>query len=215
MFEISFRKRVVINEQGTAEVIYRVRLRNKSDHPQTPEPFTVIESTPDMVNIRVKDNKGKSLPHKKTVEEGFVGVEVDLRGITLDANKTYDLILQFTLPVMARRFERSYFCKEVFSYSHPMAETCEWVVRYELPELFSRKEFWKEMYVNAPQASEIHTDNGRPEAIEYQFVVPRGSHREISFMFQERYNSKIISLLSFLLGIGLIQLFEWVLSFIF
>jgi len=211
MFEVKIGKELVVNEQGTAEVRYKVRFKNKSNQPQPVASFGIKESTSDVVNIRVKDSKDKSLPYVKTVEEDFVGVAVDLQRITLGVDKTYDLTLRYTIPSMVSRFDHTYFCKEVLVHSHPLAETCEWIITYTLPKLFSKYEFWKETYVNAPQASKIYTEYGR-KVIEHQIVVPKASHREFSFMFQERLNSKIITLLSFLLGVGLIQLVEWLIG---
>lgn len=207
-------KNADINDQGTAQMIVKTRIKNQSEEPQTLAPLKISERTSDVVDIVVRHGKD-SLPYVKLVgERGFVTISVDLKGITLEANETYDLDLRYTVPSRVKRFDHIYFCKDLFTiHEDSSIETYEEIVTYTLPELFSRKEFWKEMTVTAPQASEIYTHWGQ-KVIKYQFVLKRGSYREISFMFQERYNSKILALITFSLGVGFIQLFDWLVSLI-
>lgn len=214
MFEVKVRKQIAIDEHGTAEVTTGIQFKNKSDHPGSLSGFGLGERTSDVVDIKVRDKKGNPLSHRKSVEEDFVNIRVDLEGITVDANKTYNMKVQYTLPSMIKKFDGTYFYKQFYIHSYELAETCEWAVTYELPKLFDRYEFWKELHVSATQASRIYTYNGQ-KIIEHKFVLPKGSHREFSFMFQERYNSKIVALLSILAGVVLRQFFEWLVSLIF
>lgn len=212
MVEVKVRKHIAINKEGTGDVTYRMRFTNQSDQVEALQPLKQTIDSPDIVNIQVSDGKGKSIPYDRWIEKDFVcfGIK-DLGKTTLEPGETYSLTIKFTMPSMARRFNKTYFFRNMEVWGSPVAEATEWTVTHELPKLFSRYNFWKEVYVAAQQASRIYTQDGI-KMIEYQFVLPKESHREVSFMFQERYNSKVVGLLSFLLGVALIQLAEWIVS---
>ena len=73
-------------------------------------------------------------------------------------------------------------------------------VTFQLPKLLKGYEVWKEIHVNAPMASKVYSKNGF-KFVEFHSNISKGSKKELSFMFQERFNSKIISLASFLIGV--------------
>ena len=214
--ELKIRKQVAINEQGTAEVTGRFEYKNKGRKTAIIKPLSLDESTSDVVDIQVSDSKGRLLPFVKKLKDDLISIRVDTEE-TINSDETYSVIIQYTVPFMVKRFDNTYFYKELEIHAEEASEqikTSEWHVIYQLPRLFSKYKFWKEMYVNAPIASRVHTDNGH-KVIECDFSLMRSSSQECSFMFQERYNSKVVALLSFLVGVGLIQFFEWVVSLLF
>jgi len=113
MLEVKLRKQVVINEQGTAEITFRVEYRNNFDHPAPLGFFRFREDTSDVVDIRGKDSKDKSPPYIKFVEEDCVCIDFDLRETSLDVNETYALTVRYTIPSMVKRFDGTYFYKEL------------------------------------------------------------------------------------------------------
>jgi hypothetical protein len=212
MIEVTVGKQVVINKQGSADVTYDVHFRNKSDKAKTLKPLKQTIEVKDAVNIKISDSKGKSIPHEKWTEADFVCIGIkSLEKTKLEPEETYTLTWELTIPSMAKRFDNTYFFSDTEVWRYGVAETTEWTVTHELPRLFSKYSFWKEMHVNAQQASRIYTQDG-VKKVEYQFVLSKGRHREIVFMFQERYNSRVVALASFLLGIVLTQLAGWIVN---
>jgi len=215
LIEAKETEQIVLNERGTSDITITMQLQNKSDKPRGLSDYRFMELRSDIVDIQVTDSSGKSLPHKKEVEADHVWACVDLSDITLKSNEEYSFTVKYISPSAAKRFDSTFFVT-IYSRHNPgsTVKTVEGAYICDLPRLFSKYKFWKEMYVNAPAASRVYTQNGTKK-VEFHSVLPRGSHREFSFMFQERYNSKIVALLSFLLGVGLIQFSEWLIDLLF
>lgn len=215
MFDLKLKKRVVINEEGTANIVCNVQFENKSNKRSAIYSLSIEEETSEMTDITVTDSDGNSLPFQKIVNGDFVSALIDFKKKKVKPYESYLFTIEYILPSLVKRFENAYFYKEMdICHKEAQTETMEVTVTCELPRLFSKYMFWKKMHVNAPQASRIYSSNG-VKTIEYHRVLPKGTHREFSFMFQEQYNSKVVALLAFFLGIGINQFLEWLIGLLF
>lgn len=215
MFEVNVIRRTILNEQGSAFGHINVFLKNICNEVKDLSFFEFRMNNTNIIVNRVNlYDDDEIVPHTRETKQGVVCIEVDVRGKTLAPNQVLRFVIRYNIPKLAEKFDTQYFIKETFVQIMEEVKTCSWTIRYEIPRLYDKWKIWKEMNIKAPNAAEIENCSSSKH-LTYQFVLERGSKKELSFMFQEQNNSKIIKTIVFLLGIGVTQLGKWLVSLIF